>query len=65
MMLINIGGSRGGHFRHANVEMAFAYWKCSENGKNDMKSKKKKKVFWRSTSFDHLPPCGLGDYIHH
>ena len=21
MMLINIGGSRGGHFRHANVEM--------------------------------------------
>ena len=45
MMLINIGGSRGGHFRHANVEMmciclgfGLENWKCSENGKNDMKS---------------------------
>ena len=31
---------------------------CSENGKNDMKSKKK-----RSTIFDHLPSGGFGDYI--
>ena len=40
-------------------------WKCSENGENDTKSlkKKKKMSFWRSTIFDHLPPCGFGDYI--
>ena len=25
--------------------------------------KKKKRSFWRSTNFDHLPPCGFGDYI--
>ena len=30
-------------------------WKCSENGKNGTKHKKKgkKRSFWRSTIFDH------------
>ena len=35
---------------------------CLENGKNDMKSKKKKRSFWRSTIFDHHPSCGFGKY---
>ena len=26
--------------------------------------KRKKRSFWRSTIFDHLPPCGVGEYIH-
>ena len=43
--------------------LCFVYdldWKCYKNGGNDTKSKKKKKgPFWRSTIFDHLPPCGF------
>ena len=35
-------------------------WKCG-----NALEKKKKRSFWRSTIFDHLPPCGLGDYILH
>ena len=39
-------------------------WRWYKNGKNDTKSKKKKKrAFWRSTIFDHLPPCGFVNFI--
>ena len=37
-------------------------WKWYKNGKNDTKSKKKRS-FWRSTIFDHLPPCGFVNFI--
>ena len=29
----------------------------------NLKKKKKKRSFWRTTIFDHLSPCGFGDYI--
>ena len=37
-------------------------WKWYKNGENDTKSKKKRS-FWRSTIFDHLPPCGFVNFI--
>ena len=69
-------GGGGGTFKKAckcgNEEMMCSCLGCRlemrkcSGGKwqNDMKSKKKRS-FWRSTIFDHLPPCGLGDYILH
>ena len=48
-------------FGRPNFFLLCLDWKCSENGENDTKSKKRS--LWRSTIFDHLPPCDFGDYI--
>ena len=56
----DISGTYPSHFGRLKNNLSCLNLKCSENGKNDMKSKKKKRSFWRSTNFDHLPPCGFG-----
>ena len=49
---IKISRNQGGglHFRHMLSKKFALDWK-------------KKRSFWRSMIFDHLPPCGFGDYI--
>ena len=66
---MDLGGGGGIFQAHASpflgVQKICLAWtgNALKTGKMTRNPPPQKKVFWRSTIFDHLPPCGFGDYI--
>ena len=54
------------HSQKMDEKLCFVYdldWKCYKNGKKDITSKKKKKVFLEKQYFLPPPTCGFVNFI--